>query len=314
MLYLEGLDTIWRVANGLKQEYWFLSPRNYRFSLRASLNKQNVSNIATIELSIATPWSQRPINIVGMIILGVFTIFGGIYWRSIQLINTAKEKSKIEEQIIQLRLQALQSQMSPHFIFNALGAIQDYIFEENAEQANKYLVKFSRLMRLILESSRKKVILLSEELKLIELYVSLEQLRFTNRFNYCLNITSSIDETTTYIPSMLIQPFIENAINHGLYHKESGNGELELKIDKIDKNLIIEVIDNGVGLQRAREIKKQFTKNELSRALEIVRERTSLYNKTSKDDIELFIEEIFNEQKIVVGTKVRLVLDTFYIN
>lgn len=115
----------------------------------------------------------------------------------------AKEKAKVEKQIADMRLQALQSQMNPHFIFNALQAIQDYIFDKNEEQANRYLVKFSRLMRLILESSRKKFILLSEELRLIELYVSLEQLRFSEQFSYQLSLSENIDQETLLVPSPL---------------------------------------------------------------------------------------------------------------
>jgi len=306
---MKGLDTTWQSTKSLKQEYWFLPSGEYTFSIQAGFNEQNLSPIRHVKFNIATPWWKEwwAWILIGLSLLSIASII--IYQRTKMAIQKAKARAKIEEQVSELKLQALQSQMNPHFIFNALASVQEYIFDNDQKLANKYLVMFSRLMRLILESSRKSTLLLSEELKLIDLYVNLEQLRFSDKFEYQKYIDPQLDSNTTYIPSMLIQPFIENAINHGLYHKKEGKGLLQLYIDKSDSGLIIKVIDNGVGLQKAKAIKNSITKKEASRALEIVRERTKLYNKKSKDDISLEISELYDTLQNVVGTQVVLLLD-----
>ncbi len=303
---MEGLDTIWRSSNSLKQEFWFLQPGTYTFNLRAGLNSQNISETKKLTFKIKAPWWKNPLTWIFLGFTFILAVIGIVSERSKHIIRKAREKAKIEEQISDMRLQALQSQMNPHFIFNSLQAIQDYIFDKNEEQANRYLVKFSRLMRLILESSRKKFISLSEELKLIELYVSLEQLRFSEQFTYRLSLSDNINQETLLVPSMLIQPFIENAVNHGLFHKKDGHGFLELSIKKVENSLIIIVADNGIGLKAAQEIKEKMRRKEASRALEIVRERTSLYNKTMEEDIDLKIENRYDSKDKITGTIVTL--------
>ena len=305
---MEGLDTLWRKSNNLKQDFWFLQPGTYTFYLKAGLNSQNISETKKITFYIATPlWKKT--WFWGLIALSFVIIVGYIsYLRSKRIIKEERRKAQIEDQIADMRLQALQSQMNPHFIFNSLQAIQDYIFDRNEEQANKYLVKFSRLMRLILESSRKKFILLSEEIRLIELYVSLEQLRFSDQFSYEVSLGKNIEKETLLIPSMIIQPFIENAVNHGLFHKKDGKGLLSLSITKSDNYLIIIVTDNGVGLDAARAIKQKMKHKEASRALEIVRERTNLYNRTRDEDINFKIENRLDAQGKTIGTIVTLKL------
>jgi len=305
---MEGLDTLWRKSNSLKQDFWFLQPGTYTFNLRAGLNSQNISEIKKITFYIAAPWWQKVW--VWLLIAFSFVISVGYIFnlRSKKVIEEERKKAKIEKQITNMRLQVLQSQMNPHFIFNSLQAIQDYIFDRNEEQANKYLVKFSRLMRLILESSRKKFILLSEELQLIDLYVSLEQLRFSEQFSYVLSLGENIDKKSLLIPSMLIQPFIENAVNHGLFHKKDGKGILELSIEKFENSLIIIVKDNGIGIEAARKIKQKMNRKEASRALEIVNERTNLYNKTRTEDVNFKIEDNLNQQGEIIGTVVTLKL------
>jgi len=305
---MEGLDTTWHSSNSLKQEFWFLQPGTYVFHLRAGLNRQNISKTKKLIFHIRTPWWKTPMTWMFLSLMFILIVIGITYERSKRIIRKAKEKARIEEQISDMRLQALQSQMNPHFIFNSLQAIQDYIFDKNEEQANRYLVKFSRLMRLILESSRKKFILLSEELKLIELYVSLEQLRFSEQFSYQLSLSKNINKDILLVPSMLIQPFIENAVNHGLFHKKNGHGLLELSIEKVDNCLHIIVADNGIGLKAAQEIKEKMDRKEASRALEIVRERTGLYNKTMEEDIDLKIENRYDAEGKVAGTIVTLKL------
>jgi LytS/YehU family sensor histidine kinase len=146
--------------------------------------------------------------------------------------------------------------MNPHFVFNSLNAIQECIVTGKVDEAYGYLSKFSRLLRLVLEHSDKSVITLQEELEVVGLYISLEKLRFRNEMEYTFEVDKSLDEEEICIPPMLIQPHLENAIWHGLRHKE---GEKTLKVfiaEKIPGYLFVVVEDNGVGRKRAEEIRQ----------------------------------------------------------
>lgn len=151
-----------------------------------------------------------------------FTAIIFIFWKNQ---NNLLKKNKTQDKILnsrkfaELEMQALQSQMNPHFIFNALQAIQDFMAGKDERSANKYMANFSKLMRLFFESSKEKYINLEEELELLSLYIELEQLRFDPPFDYELDCPTSIDWGTVQLPSMLLQPFVENSISHGLKYK-----------------------------------------------------------------------------------------------
>ena len=147
--------------------------------------------------------------------------------------------------------------MNPHFIFNALGSIQYFIQTYDTVKADEFLSNFAMLMRSILESSKSKYISLSEEIKLIELYVGLEKIRFENLFDYQIAIDDNLD-LESKVPPMIIQPFVENAINHGLYHLKGRKGLLNLTFDAINNNeLKISISDNGIGRKAAAKLRNK---------------------------------------------------------
>jgi LytS/YehU family sensor histidine kinase len=152
-------------------------------------------------------------------------------------------------------LASIKSQMNPHFIFNALNTIQAYIFLNDKENATGYLSKFSKLTRSILEMSEKDEVFLAEEIETLKLYLDLEKMRFQEGFNYSLN-TSEVEVDEIKIPSMIIQPYVENAIKHGLLHSSN---EKQLSINFTSKNncLLVEIKDNGIGRKRAEELRLQ---------------------------------------------------------
>ncbi|MEO1413020.1 MAG: histidine kinase, partial [Bacteroidota bacterium] len=220
------------------------------------------------------------------------------------------QRSALNQKFAELELRALQAQMNPHFIFNALHAIQDFIFRKNERVANRYLVKFSRLMRLFLESSKEKYIRLAEEVKLLQLYVELEKLRFEDKFDFQINISQSLATSMIEIPSMLLQPFVENAINHGLVHRES-NGLLRVDFALEERTLHCTIEDNGIGRQRAMEIKSQSIKSYKSRGMQLVEERQRVWKIIGKAAVDIHITDLRDAAGEARGTRVdiRIKLD-----
>ena len=169
---------------------------------------------------------------------------------TIQKLESEKKQSDLQQQATELEMQALRAQMNPHFIFNCLNAINGFILTNDSETAAGYLTKFSRLIRMVLNNSQRKFISLEEDLETLELYLYMEKLRFTNNFQYKINCDDSVDALSIFIPPMLLQPFAENAIWHGLMQKE-GDGELLIDLHREENILHCTITDNGVGREKA---------------------------------------------------------------
>lgn len=216
-------------------------------------------------------------------------------------INTLK--LNFENEINLLKLESLRSQMNPHFIFNALNSIKVYFIENNKEKAIYYLNKFSKLIRKILESSRNDSITLEEELEIIELYMSIENIRFENSIQFKITVNPSISLHTIKIPSLILQPFIENAIWHGLMLKE-GEKTIDIVVRKKDNLIELSIIDNGIGRFRAKEnkAKKSFKKDSLG--IEFANERLNYFNKKENLNYSFNIEDLTNTENQPIGTKV----------
>lgn len=189
----------------------------------------------------------------------------------------------------ELELRALQMQMNPHFVFNALNSIQSYVMNQDTLTANLYLSKFSRLIRLFLDSSRSKFIPLAEEIKLLTLYIELEKIRFENKFEFEIVADSMVNKYVE-IPTMILQPFIENAINHGLRYKHQ-KGLLSIRFYKELGYLICKIEDNGVGRNNAEKIQGKSSKGYKSQGLKITTERLTTYNKINDANIVFSIKD-----------------------
>ncbi len=205
----------------------------------------------------------------------------------------------------ELKLMALRAAMNPHFIFNSLNSIQYFIMENDPKNATKYLSTFSKLIRGILNNSIENKIKLSVELEQIIYYVKLEQLRFTDKFDFIMNVDESIETEDIEIPSMLIQPYIENAILHGLYNK-GGRGTLKLSVKEIDQRLIFEIDDDGIGREESRRLQTLNLPLHKSRGTLITEERLKLIN--NQDDVSFEILDKVENGKSA-GTKVKIFLN-----
>lgn len=184
--------------------------------------------------------------LLGAILLALISILGYFLYKRRR---DALEKRKVAEfnaKVAETELKALRSQMNPHFIFNSLNSISDFISKNDIQQADDYLVKFSKLTRSILENSEKKWITLEEDLELMELYMQIEALRLDNKLNYHISVDDSVEPDNTLVPPLILQPFIENSIWHGIAPKQ-GDGQIDLLIKKDENMLEYVVEDNGVG-------------------------------------------------------------------
>ena len=162
-----------------------------------------------------------------------------------------------QNRLAEEKLTALRSQMNPHFIFNSLNSIQQFILKGEVDNANKYLSQFSKLIRLVLQYSEYNFISLEEEINMLKLYLSLEKTRFGNSFEYSIQVEDDLDADEIKIPNLMVQPFVENAIWHGLMHKE-GDRKIDIRFHlKHEKSVVCEVTDNGIGREKAAEIKKR---------------------------------------------------------
>ncbi|MGP8217337.1 MAG: tetratricopeptide repeat protein [Bacteroidia bacterium] len=199
----------------------------------------------------------------------IISLVALLFFRSFK--NAQKEKKLAQQEKSLMELRALRAQMNPHFIFNAISSIQHFTLQNDTEAAQKYLSKFSKLIRGVLENSKYESIRLSEELQMLQLYIELEQLRFSNKFSYEININESVDAERTLIAPLIIQPFVENAIWHGLMHLQDRQGKLSVTIEKQGDALKCIVDDNGIGRKRAMEIRN--AKMHRSMGISITQER-----------------------------------------
>ncbi|MDC1324480.1 histidine kinase [Flavobacteriaceae bacterium] len=205
-----------------------------------------------------------------------------------------------------LDLKSLRSQMNPHFIFNALNSVNSFIAMNDERAANKYLSDFSQLMRAVLENSEENFIPLAKEIELIELYTKLEHFRFKDAFDYTITVAENININEFHIPPMLLQPYIENAVWHGLRYK-SKKGLLDIKItQKQPDEISITIIDDGIGRQQSKALKTAHQQKQTSKGMGNIKKRVRILNAMYKDKVTVFIEDY--QQTEASGTKVVVTL------
>ena len=226
-----------------------------------------------------------------LIIIAIFSIF------IIKTLYSIKKKNK------KIALQSLRREMNPHFIFNSLNSVNQFIAQNNELEANKYLTSYSKLMRNIMENSNKDFIKLTQELEQLKEYLGLEELRFQDKFSYFIEVDENLDTDATYIPNMLIQPNLENAIWHGLRYKEE-KGFLRLSVKQFNDKIIVTIEDNGIGLKQSTDSKTENQKLHKSRGLTNTKDRILLLNKLYSVSIEL---KIFEKRKPETGVIVKLI-------
>ena len=227
--------------------------------------------------------------IFGIVLTGLAAFF---FYRS-------NQQQKLTNNL--LALKSLRSQMNPHFIFNALNSVNNFIAKSDERSANRYLSEFSTLMRSVLENSEEDFIPLDKELELLELYVKLEHSRFPDKFEYVIQVDDNLDVSSYEIPPMLLQPYIENAIWHGLRYKEE-KGFLEIKVKAKDtKNVEVQITDDGIGRKKSASLKTKNQKKQKSKGMGNIKQRVAILNDMYGDKVAVTIEDLQNDG---TGTKV----------
>ena len=298
---LTGIDKEWAKAPYEQNFFTYksLPPGQYRFDLFL-LFRGDITDQFSYEFRITAPyWKSWWFTLC--LILAALTLVMLIY---LIQIKRQRKLHRLREEIITSKLKAIQSQMNPHFIFNSINSIQDLILQKQTLKSYDYLVNFSNLVRSVLKFTERDLIQLKEEKQFLLTYLTLEKLRFKEEFEYEVQIDQQIDHY--YIPSLIIQPLAENAIKHGLLHKK-GKKKLHIKIAVENSVLICEVIDNGIGIERSRTIKRNHIEKHASFSTIAIKNRLELLSsktnqKTSFGRLEL------KEEGIILGTKVILKL------
>jgi ligand-binding sensor domain-containing protein/two-component sensor histidine kinase len=304
---LEGLDEDWVNAEGLLMaKYTNLSPGIYTFRVR-SINAAGTFSANTTVLRINIKPAFWQTNWFRLLVLLLVAALIYIYFRVriYHVKKEAKRRNLMQQKMAQLEMKALRAQMNPHFIFNALNSIQTFMMKSETEQALAYLNRFARLIRSVLDHSQQNTIPISKEVNMLENYIELEKLRFADQFDYKIIIDPALDPDFTEILTMIIQPFIENAIWHGLLHKKE-QGRLLLSFTKMQDRILCVIEDNGIGREKSAALKQLSGYTHASRGLQITRDRLALYNSRFNMDASFDIEDLSDANGQPAGTRVNL--------
>lgn len=230
---------------------------------------------------------------------------------SMQKLENEKEQAKLLHRATELEMQALRSQMNPHFIFNSLNSINRFILQNNKLAASEYLTKFSRLVRMILQNSQESLISLESELDSLELYLDLEALRFDNRFGYKISVMPGLDTDILKIPPLVIQPYVENAIWHGLMPKEE-KGQLDIEVSQEEEHLYIKISDDGVGREQSAAFNSKTATLHKSLGLRITADRIAMVQLSSMKESSVVINDLRNSDGSAAGTEVTIKIPVLY--
>lgn len=314
---LEGVDNDWlrptRVTSVL---YPNLRPGNYTFKVTAKKEAEpwDYRHVDTFSFSIAPPFWQTW-WFISLAILIAFAIGWSIYQTYAERLRRIREERMIRNQAekLQLEHQALYAMMNPHFTFNALQSIQYFIHRQDKKAANKFLSSFAKLVRKNLESTKVDFISLGEEIERLKLYLSLEKMRFPEKFDYKVNVAPDIELSETQLPPMLLQPFVENSIKHGIMPLDK-DGMITIDIQPEGEDFLrIKIQDNGIGIEASKKSKINRPSDHVSKGMQITLDRLALFARMTGKTYSLDIRELMDPQGNVAGTEVEMMFPLKYV-
>lgn len=263
---------------------------------------------AILSFRIELPVHQRP-WFYALLILATAGLVGLLgFWRSSQQrkrLAVEQERERYKREMYRSRIVALRAQMNPHFMFNALNTIQNFILNNDREVASEYLADFADLIRRYLDQSRRDRLTLEEEVETLEFYLRLERLRLDDELVYRIDLSPALDPAAETLPTMLVQPFVENAVKHGLLHKRTGPKEVVVRFERTEAGLVCTVRDNGIGRAASARINATRTAHR-SFATSAIDERIRLYNEQSETHIEVEVRDLYDGDGSPAGTEVRI--------
>jgi two-component sensor histidine kinase len=315
---LENLDNTWRRAGSERKAYYYnVPPGRYVFRVKAA-NCDGVWAEKSIAIIISPPWWQTWWFRITATLFLLVLLYSTIRWSVHRKFRMQLERSEKEKQVADLRqktgeleMQALRSQMNPHFIFNSLNSINQFILQNDKAQASEYLTKFSRLVRLILQNSQATLVPLESELEALQLYLELEALRFNDHFDFTISVDEDLDLGMLKVPPLIIQPYAENAIWHGLMHKKE-KGHLEIELSQADDTLYCRIADDGIGRKKAAELKSKSGKTHQSMGMRITADRIALFQQQRLIHASMQVNDLVLPDGSAGGTEVIIKLPLRY--
>ena len=301
------LETAWKTTTSNNVRYPSIPHGQYVFEVKAvNKHKNTESSVKRIRVKVIAPfWLQWWFYLIIMIIIShLYTVR---IKRIKKLQNEQLAKEKLGTKLVLSQLENLRSQMNPHFIFNALNSIQEYIITNDKYSASLYLSDFSKLIRKYLDQSRILEVSLKEEIETLKIYLALEKNRFEENFEYTFEVDENINVSKTLIPSLFLQPYIENSLKHGLLHRKE-NKELivRFKFDERTACLLCEIEDNGIGRKASYEINKNKENYHSSFSISATNDRVELLNKDKEKKIKISTLDLYDDEERSIGTKVIL--------
>jgi two-component sensor histidine kinase len=308
--WLEGQDVTWSpLYANTTITFNGLSAGNYILHGRSIDSRGAVSKEFSFPFTVKQPFYSTWWFILSVLAIFAFSLYQILLFRlKREREKNEKEKMTYRARLLSLEQKSLNASMNRHFIFNSLNSIQFFINTQDRLSANKFLTNFAKLIRKNLDSSEDgNEVALSQELERLDLYLSLESMRFKDRFSYSISTAANIDAELLIIPAMMLQPFIENSIIHGILPDESKKGSIEIRISLQGDLLIIEIEDNGIGIDISISNKIDYNGDHRSQGMEITTKRIELLQKISKRHFELIgPTQLFDSDNAVRGTSVIL--------
>lgn len=300
------VDSQWVVTNEHTGRIKNVLPGSYRLEVEAITKERGqLLGKTYLDFRVNILWYLHPAVQGSFMIL---IIFSSLIFLFMYFYRKERRKRAFNEEFNELEKQAFRAQMNPHFIFNCLNAIQEFLINNEAEQAHRYLSQFAKLIRKSLDFTKRSTVSLTDEIDFLKLYIKLEQLRYLHPFRVEINIHPGVKANEAEVPSLLLQPFVENAIRHGQLGRMREEGLLKIDFDYAEKYLYCTIDDNGVGLEFSQRAKTAIAKEHTSQGLEIVKKRIKLINQLSDESHSIDVCDKKNLNPPLRGTRVLMKL------
>jgi ligand-binding sensor domain-containing protein len=303
---LNGLSDNWDSTRQTTLEYPSLPPGSYELQLEAINKFGRVSNQENVLFTIYAPYWQTLWFKIGLVVLVICITWLLVANRYRIIRRREQEKAALQQKLNDLEQMALRAQMNPHFIFNCLNSIQNFIIANNLEATNQYLTEFAYLIRQTLDNSDKGAISVANEIKYLSRYLEMEKMRFGNSFNYTIETDPQIDTDSIKIPTMILQPYVENCIRHGVRNKKEGMGLVEIKFLQNRNGLVCIVQDNGIGREKAHELKSHRHVEYQSKGMSLTADRINILNRQHAQQITIEVTDLKDATQQALGTRVAI--------
>ncbi len=308
---LNGLDSEWRETGDNYLAYPSLPSGQYEFQVQA-LNRFGIkSEMRSIQFEVATPFWKGVWFQVVMLALFFSATWAFVTWRIKGVRKQQEQKARQSHRMAELEHIALQSQMNPHFIFNCLNSIQQFVFDKDMMATNEYLTGFARLIRATLNHSSRTFISVAEEVEYLTDYLSMEKMRFKDKMRYSIEVAKGLNGQTSLLPPMLLQPYVENSIRHGLRHKTGGAGFVQIRFWLEGERLLVTISDNGIGRKKAIAYKTGEHIEYQSKGMSLTSARIDMIKVLYKSDIRVEVQDLTDRDGQAAGTRIEISFPAF---